>query len=54
MNGFVHGVQFVNGFANYNYILIAWDVMATAGVVVLTIVILKTLLKRKEKELNKQ
>ncbi len=28
MNGFVHGVQFVKGFAYYKIILIVWDVLA--------------------------
>ena len=28
MNGFVHGVEFVNGFAYYKIILIVWDVLA--------------------------
>ena len=28
MNGFVHGVEFVNGFAYYKIILIVWDVIA--------------------------
>ena len=28
MNGFVHGVEFVNGVAYYKFILIVWDVMA--------------------------
>ena len=31
MNGFVHGVEFVNGFAYYKLILIGWDVLAAAG-----------------------
>lgn len=35
MNGFVHGVEFVNGFAYYKIILIVWDVLAAAGVAVL-------------------
>ena len=33
MNGFVHGVEFVNGFAYYKLILIGWDVLATAGMI---------------------
>ena len=33
MNGFVHGVEFVNGFAYYKLILIGWDLLAAAGVV---------------------
>lgn len=31
MNGFVHGVEFVPGFAYYKLILIAWDVLAIAA-----------------------
>lgn len=33
MNGFVHGVEFVNSFAYYKLILIAWDVAAAAALV---------------------
>ena len=28
MNGFVHGVEYVNGFAYYKIILIVWDILA--------------------------
>ncbi len=31
MNGFVHGVEYVNGFAYYKIILIVWDVLAAAA-----------------------
>ena len=31
MNGFVHGVEYVNGFAYYKIILIVWDVLAAGG-----------------------
>ncbi len=36
MNGFVHGVQYVPGTANYKYIVLAWDVMAVAALALLT------------------
>ena len=41
MNGFVHGVEFVNGFAYYKLILIGWDVLATAGMIWMAIRIVK-------------
>ena len=45
MNGFVHGVKFVNGLANYKVILVVWDVLAVVGLAWLGI-----LLKRRIKE----
>ena len=41
MNGYVHGVKFVNGFAYYKIIIIVWDVLAAAGVVLLAILLIK-------------
>ncbi len=41
MNGFVHGVEYVNGFAYYKIILIVWDVLAAAGVAVLIVFLVK-------------
>ena len=41
MNGFVHGVEYVNGFAYYKIILIVWDVLAAAGVAVLIFFLVK-------------
>ena len=35
MNGFVHGVKFVNGFAYYKLILIGWDIAAAVAIVLL-------------------
>ena len=35
MNGYVHGVEFVNGFAYYKIILIVWDVLSAAGIAAL-------------------
>ena len=43
MNGFVHGVEFVNGFAYYKLILIVWDVLAIAGLVWMGLLIRKRL-----------
>ena len=45
MNGFVHGVEFVPGFAYYKLILIAWDVLAVVAFVVMGIKIKKKLRK---------
>ena len=41
MNGYVHGVEFVSGFAYYKLILIAWDVLAAAGLVVMAVFLVK-------------
>lgn len=41
MNGYVHGVEFVNGFAYYKIILIVWDVLAAAGIAVLAVFLVK-------------
>ena len=41
MNGFVHGVEFVNGFAYYKLILIGWDVLATVGMIWMAVRIVK-------------
>ena len=41
MNGYVHGVEFVSGFAYYKLILIAWDVLAFAGLVVMAVFLVK-------------
>lgn len=48
MNGYVHGVQFVNGFAYYKIILIVWDVVSAAGIAVLTVFLVKKI-KRNRK-----
>lgn len=41
MNGYVHGVEFVNGFAYYKIILIVWDVLSAAGIAVLVLFLVK-------------
>ena len=41
MNGFVHGVEYINGFAYYKFILIAWDILAVVGIGVLGFFIYK-------------
>ena len=45
MNGFVHGVEFVPGFAYYKLILVVWDVLAVVGFVWLGIKLKKKLRK---------
>jgi beta-glucosidase len=45
VNGFVHGVEFVNGFAYYKIILIVWDVLAVVGLVLMGISLKKKLRK---------
>ena len=47
MNGFVHGVEFVNGFAYYKLILIGWDI-AAVGVLVWLSFVLKKRIKLKK------
>ena len=41
MNGYVHGVEFVPGFAYYKLILIAWDILALVALIWLGSVIVK-------------
>ena len=43
MNGYVHGRIFVNGFAYYKFIVIGIDVLAAAGVALLSVWLLKRL-----------
>ena len=43
MNGFVHGVEYVRGFAYYKIILIVWDVLAAIGMGFLTFFLIKKL-----------
>ena len=43
MNGFVHGVEFINGFAYYKLILLAWDILA----VVFFVLLIKAMKKRR-------
>ena len=52
MNGFVHGVEYVNGFAYYKIILIVWDVLAVPAMIWMGIILSKkipTLRKKEEK-----
>ena len=48
MNGFVHGVEYVHGFAYYKLILIGWDILAAAGLTWMGIVLAKTIRKRED------
>ena len=50
MNGFVHGVEYVNGFAYYKIILIVWDVLAVPAMIWMGISLSKKvrLLRKKE------
>ncbi|MBO5931100.1 MAG: fibronectin type III-like domain-contianing protein [Clostridia bacterium] len=47
MNGFVHGVEYVKGFAYYKLILIGWDVLAVAGLCWMGIVLARRIRNRK-------
>ena len=46
MNGYVHGVRYVNGFAYYKIILIVWDILAAAGLGVMAYFFARNLKKR--------
>ena len=48
MNGFVHGVEYVPSFAYYKIILIVWDVLAVAGLAVLSVLLVKRIRKPEE------
>lgn len=52
MNGFVHGVEYVNGFAYYKIILIVWDVLAVPAMIWMGVVLSKKIpaLRKKEEE----
>lgn len=41
MNGFVHGVEYVNGFAYYKIILIVWDVLAVPAFIWMSVKLVK-------------
>ena len=47
MNGYVHGVRFVKGFAYYKIILIVWDVVAAAGLAFLSWLLIEQIKKLK-------
>ena len=47
MNGFVHGVEFVNGFAYYKLILIAWDILTLVAIFFMLRAMRKRLRNRK-------
>ena len=47
MNGFVHGVEFVNGFAYYKIILIVWDILAIPALIWMGIVLRKRIRSKK-------
>ena len=48
INGFVHGVEYVNGFAYYKIILIVWDLLAAGGLAFLTWLLIKKIKKPTE------
>lgn len=41
MNGYVHGIWYLPGFAYYKIIVIVWNVIAAAGIVVLVLFVIK-------------
>ena len=41
MSGFVHGVEYVNGFAYYKIILIVWDVLAVPAFIWMSVKLVK-------------
>ena len=50
MNGFVHGVEFVPGFAYYKLILIGWDVLAVGACIWMGLIIRKRVRARKSEK----
>ena len=52
MNGFIHGVHYVNGFAYYKLLLVAIDTVCAAGITVCTIFMVKKIKKIKKEEEN--
>ena len=52
MNGFVHGVEYVNGFAYYKIILIVWDILAAVGLAVMSLFLVKKIRKPEESEIT--
>ena len=54
MNGFVHGVEYVNGFAYYKIILIVWDVLAVPAMIWMGIILSKKIpaLRKKEEKVG--
>ena len=50
MNGFIHGVRFVNGFAYYKIMLIALDVALVTSIAIVSIKLVKKVKKLKEEE----
>ena len=50
MNGFIHGVRYVNGFAYYKLILAAIDTVVGAAVIVLSTIMIKKYFKMKKEE----
>ena len=46
MNGYIHGVAAVNPFPNYMFILIAVDVIAVVGVVILAVFMIRYIRKK--------
>ena len=53
MNGYVHGVQFVDAFAYYKIILIVWDVLAIAALSIMGVMLYKRIKKLKNEEKSK-
>ena len=49
MNGFVHGVEYVQGFAYYKVILIVWDILAVPGMAFLGILLYKKIRSKDSK-----
>ncbi|MDE6586563.1 MAG: fibronectin type III-like domain-contianing protein, partial [Clostridia bacterium] len=47
MNGYVHGVSYVHGFAYYKIILIVWDVASAAGLAVLAYFLIRNMKRYK-------
>ena len=49
MNGYVHGVYFVPGFAYYKIFVIAIDVLCAAGFIVIGVFVVRNVRRRLKK-----
>ena len=50
MNGFVHGVRYVNGFAYYKLIIAAVDIVCGAAIIALSTILIRKFLRIKKEE----
>ena len=54
MNGFVHGVEYVRGFAYYKIILIVWDTLAVVGFAFLSILLIRRIRRHDDNNISSE